>query len=349
MKRLLSFVVVAALLNHMPLYAADEYRFTSIQLGGSAKAINNQNQVVGSINNHAFFWDNGVLVDLGMGENSIARDINDNGLIIGDKVITGSSGIDEAFLWKAGNTSTFLARRTVEGLVINNNEQALVKNASRNFDAYGYLVENGVSKEVEVNTYNTNFPFKPFVNVADMNNSGQVVGTLYDTSASTGNEGFLWKNGSNISLGDDFFPSAINDSGQIIGRNSSRESVIYENGVFTAFGDSFNALALNNSGQIVGVGPDGFKIWENGTATNLNDLLDGSVAGWTISQVTDFNDNGWITGNATNDLTGDNHMFVLSPTTQVSPVPEANTFVLVGFGLLSFITFSRRRENITTT
>lgn len=351
MKKLLCIAAMSASMNHLPLYAADEYHFTPFQLGGTPHAINNLNQVVGSLNNQAFFWDNGVMTDLGLGDWSVANDINDSGSIIGHRNSPDDQALRNVFIYEADGTvinTNIDGRRT--SAKINNNGQAMIDYGYRNFDSYGFFVENGNRSDINIDTHTNQYPGSgsTFVYANDLNNAGQVVGEIGSTFLNLGlpKEGFVWQNGTNTSLGN-FLPDEINDSGQMIGRLGGK-ATFYEAGNYIGLGDSFSAIALNNAGQILGVGPEGYQIWQNGTVTKLGELLDNSIDGWTIKSLKDFNDNGWLTGQAVNDLTGDRHMFVLSPTSDVSPVPEANTFVLVGFGLLGFIAFSSR-QGVTST
>ena len=76
----------------------------------AANAINNRGQVVGQSDvpgdtfTHAFFWQNGVMTDLGTlpgDANSIATDINDQGEVVGVSC-DATSTICRAFLWENG-------------------------------------------------------------------------------------------------------------------------------------------------------------------------------------------------------------------------------------------------------
>ena len=88
------------------------------------------------------------------------------------------------------------------------------------------------------------------------------------------------------------------------------------------------------------------------TPTDLNQFLSVSDvhAGWVLVQADDINDNGWIVGMASNNLTGVSHAFLLNPCdtcpiNNIYPVPEPETYAMfmAGLGLLGFI--ARRRKS----
>lgn len=87
-------------------------------------------------------------------------------------------------------------------------------------------------------------------------------------------------------------------------------------GVPFAGGQAY-AVAINNLGQIVGNGEDPAQpgdyyfpwIWEGGVMTLLQDLIPPDSP-WILYQVTDINDNGWITGS---DAYGEAQGLVLIP------------------------------------
>jgi probable HAF family extracellular repeat protein len=92
------------------------------------------------------------------------------------------------------------------------------------------------------------------VTVSDINDRGQVVGSLTTTH---GGRGFVWKNGSMKDLGNGSFAGAsrINERGQIIGTSSAahraEHAVQWKNGKMKDLGFTF-VTALNERDQIVG-------------------------------------------------------------------------------------------------
>lgn len=321
-----------------------EYRFTSIHIGERPQAINNLNQVVGAINNQAFYWDNGVVTDLGMGSNSIAYDINDSGAIVGTQVSSFDSALRSMFIYESSDGSALEANyhRRRLSTKINNNGQVLIDYGNRNFDSYGAFYESGNVSEINIDTFNEKYPYDGhFIYVEDINSLGQIVGKRRSDFLNLDfpHEGFLWQNGTNISLGN-FLPDDINDNGQMLGYVDGKRT-FYDNGDVVELADGFTPISLNNVGQVFGYSDDGYQIWQDGVISDIK--FDSSADGWKIYWAVEMNDNGWIIGTATNDLTGDEHMYVLSPTSQVSPVPETDTFVLFSFGLIGFLALHRRR------
>ena len=68
--------------------------------------------------------------------------------------------------------------------------------------------------------------------------------------------------------------------------------------------------------------------------TDLNNLIAPS-SGWTLTDATAINDDGWIVCDGTNG-----HTFLLTPV----PVPEPSTLVLLAIGALGFLAFAWRRQ-----
>ena len=69
--------------------------------------------------------------------------------------------------------------------------------------------------------------------------------------------------------------------------------------------------------------------------TDLNSLT--SSSGWTLSDATAINDNGWIAGYGLNP-TGQEHAFLLTP------IPEPSAFVLLSINAISLLALASRRR-----
>lgn len=117
------------------------------------------------------------------------------------------------------------------------------------------------------------------------------------------------------------------------------------------------AFAINDAGQVAGWSYTAGNAaqhatrWNGATATDLNSFLDANAisAGWELTCAFGINDNGWIVGDAVNNLTKQTHGFLLSVTTPPPPpAPEPNTLVmlLAGLGWVGFT--AHRRKSHTT-
>lgn len=120
-----------------------------------------------------------------------------------------------------------------------------------------------------------------------INDEGIVVGFAYDSLNQLHGfiyDGKLQKFSSNM-----LFPSSINNSGQIVGRDFGG-TVIYENGV-TKYLEVYAAYDINNFGQVVGYARPNAFLYENNVLTNL-----GRLPNTLTSYATAINDNGVIVG-----------------------------------------------------
>jgi probable HAF family extracellular repeat protein len=101
--RVFTILVLFALLMGLavsPVSAAKSSTYTIIDLGaGAAYDINDHGQVVGQSGDHAFVWEDGVMIDLGTlgGTYSIAYAINRSGQVVSSS--TTASGEYHAVLW----------------------------------------------------------------------------------------------------------------------------------------------------------------------------------------------------------------------------------------------------------
>jgi probable HAF family extracellular repeat protein len=212
------------------------------------------NSTTSDNNGLAFHYSNGQMHDIAAlaGVPSLANDINDSGQIVGRANTAYNSGMDYAFLYSGGvvqNLGIFGGSHS-DAYAINNNGQVVGSadsstNFGRAFLFSGGVMTDlgpGVARDINdagqvVGTIGSHaFLYSggvmhdlgtfggPFSGATGINNLGQVVGSAYATST-TGHP-FIYNGGSLINLStlipagsgwDLLDPTAINDSGQIVG------------------------------------------------------------------------------------------------------------------------------------
>ncbi|MCF8158392.1 MAG: PEP-CTERM sorting domain-containing protein [Burkholderiaceae bacterium] len=148
----------------------------------------------------------------------------------------------------------------------------------------------------------------------------------------------------------------VSASGQIVGQSATVDgyghAAIWNGSSPTALdtlgGLASGAYSINAEGIIVGFSfapantTQHAVIWKNGAITDLNNLLSPSAvnAGWFLAHAYSINNDGVISGEATNSLQG------LTSYVLLSPVPEADTsaMLLMGAGVMGFM--ARRRKQV---
>ncbi|WP_297326101.1 PEP-CTERM sorting domain-containing protein [Nitrosomonas sp.] len=383
LKKLIKITLIASALS-MPLIAHADWSIKALDarifLGANNQEqvldINNLGQVVGSyfIGDpqifHAYMTgENGVgFKDLGTlgGDRSVAYGINDLGQVVGQAQLA-NKGPTHAFI--TGPDGLGMRDLNVpfpsefsRASSINNSGQVAGDTSARAFitgpDGVGVTVKN-IGQTIPV----------------DINESGRLVGQINGTAFITGPDGKVITPVQPLPGGLASLASAINDSGQVVGRSGAsygiQAYVTGENGVgitnLGTFGGSFSeATDINNAGEVVGIAsletPEAHSfLYSHGGMTDLS-LLDVVIGNnWSNIQVTAINDNGQILGYGTliDPISGlaNTRGFILSYTSDTvfnpqpifipaAPIPEPETYamLLAGLGLIGFIA-RRRKQN----
>ncbi len=215
------------------------------------------------------------VTDLGLG---MAYGINDNGQVAGWTTTYGSTNYatgDNAVIWTNGtmtNVYNYVPGFNSYAYGINNNGQVA-----------GWVQNKGVTPPPE-NAFSWNngsatqlSSLGNATRAAGINNSGQIAGTI-------SGQAVLWENSNSTPtyLGSDF-ATAINDSGQVVGKSNTNHAVIWNSGSVSptdldtlAGGNYSEAKAINSAGQVVGysntTGGQHAVFWDNGNIVDLGTL-----------------------------------------------------------------------------
>lgn len=272
------------------------------------------NNVAGSTQVRAFFWEEGAMQDLGTlgGPDAVASLINEWGQVMG---------------WSyTSSTKAGVCFPLAIGSFIWEKEKGMT-----NVGSLG-----GTCTEA-----------------ADLNNRGQVVGTSFLTG-DTFQHAFLSENGSiqdlGGSLGGDYTgASAVNDAGQVVGWGYLAGDTLFHATLWTKVGHITDlgtidtdgctyASDINAKGQVVGGSTSnseclsngdstGAFLWEDGAIFDLNTLIPPGSALDLLNPDT-INDLGEIAGTGV-DASGNGHAFLLIPCDQNHPGVEGCDYGLV--------------------
>jgi probable HAF family extracellular repeat protein len=256
----------------------------------------------------AFLWSAGMMTNLGTlgGTFSQANGINASAQVVGysgtgDRNTPNMSEIIHAFSYKNGimtDLGAFGGNYSVASAV---NDSGLIVGEFGTWD-YHTIPAPVHAFSFDGTTMNDLGTLGGLISAASaVNRAGKVVGGAYD---SAGNDhAFLYY-------------STMTDLGTLGGATSS-------------------AAGINNLDQIVGDsytagGGDHAFLDTGATMLDLNQLLDGSGAGWTLNNAYAINDSGWIVGS------GNNGSFLLTP------VPEPPSIVLGLIAGVALLAIGRR-------
>jgi probable HAF family extracellular repeat protein len=302
-------MVFATLFALMPLLPAQTYSVIDLGLNINPTAINNLGEVVGSINlphsdPHAFLYKKHALQDLSTvlptlpkgHVSSNATGINDLGDIVGAYFTSAWF----AFIYNGTKVSSFDFNGGLGGsiLAINNSLESLT-----NFRANSSLVFEALYTGGTLLNVGT-LPYASDPNMVGINNAGQIVGTI-EVTTSPFFATIIYHSGHLQDIGT-FYPSAINDAGQVVGQTIKNFACLYAGGHLTNLGTlpgtvASEALYINAGGEIVGLcyptagetpGSTRAKpfVYKGGV---MRPLL---VPTWTVFDVTGINNAGQIIG-----------------------------------------------------
>ena len=341
LKTAASIVVLTAsaslVLTTSPPAMAQSYIVTELgTLGGTysgAHGINDDGQVVGMAHNSGgddrpALWENSLVFDVGVlsgDDEGKAFAINNAGQIAGHSWDL----IYRAFLDDNGvkiDISSLLTYAEVRDL----NEHGDVVGFTTSGKAFVY--SDGAATEIHPDiggVYSWAYA---------INNSGQIVGSWENASGDV--FAFVYSDGTKTDLGGlggDHVALDINDDGDAVGYatvSGDQHPILWpasgggqDLGLLSG-GFFGRARAINNAGQIVGWseisgGTHHAFLYENGTMTDLNDLLPpGST--WELKEAEDINEVGQIVGVGT--IGGNSRGFLMTPDTDEDGIvdPEDN-------------------------
>jgi probable HAF family extracellular repeat protein len=302
--------------------------------GSVAWAINGNGDVVGwsmgPDGTRAFVYTNaGGMVPLpGLPDRprTVARDINDAGVIVGS-ANAGGTDLGHAVLWSGGTV------RDLGTLGTGFYSEAWGVNSLGQVVGWSYTNEGSGLTGVHGFVYSEAeglvdlTPDSDTGYALDINDMGQVTG--YKT-AFGGYHAFRWQGGTFVDLGvlpgfAHSFGWALNAFGQVTGSsssgsgNSERLFRSIEGGGLQDLGGEGEhnvALGINASGQVVGTKGQfqtrALRYTDAGGLQDLNTLIDPSL-GWVLLAANDINDAGQIAGHAFNNVTGQTHAVRLRP------------------------------------
>jgi probable HAF family extracellular repeat protein len=164
-------------IKELPIIDGDSY--------GSATAINNEGQVVGSSGDctsgprHALLWTNGTVTDLGNlgGLFNTATAINNHGQVVGLSNLPGDKFVLRGFVWQNGvmiNLGVFPGDVHSLALGINDKGQIVGDSCDESFSCRAFLWQNGTMLDLNRLVHSPDAPF--LENGNSINSRGQIAG-----------------------------------------------------------------------------------------------------------------------------------------------------------------------------
>ncbi len=199
--------------------------------------LNSQGQVVGYCSpdanlgypRRAFLWSNGNMVDLGTlgGQESIGYSVNNQGLVVGVSETIQSQR--HAFTWSqaAGIKDLGIADQFSAAFGINNQGSVIGRHGGDQLSAVGFLRSAaGVLQDIAgVAGHDSSGPLA-------LNEKNEVTGWYREPAFPSG---FFWSGGNLIDFGPphDWYPTAVNFSGTVVGNLGGVQGFQWKSGVIT--------------------------------------------------------------------------------------------------------------------
>jgi probable HAF family extracellular repeat protein len=262
---------------------------------------------------HAFLYSAGTMTDLGTlgGHNSKGTAINDQGEVVGTaNTPSGSSAFtDQSGVMTAINTGSPAA--------INGSGEIA---GGGSFPVAGTPGDVFTQAFTYQNGHTTVLGLLPgeggiFTSASGINGSGVVVGS--GDNAASDERAWEYQNGTMTDIGTLGGPqasaAAINAGGQIAGfaqtSTDADDGFLYAGGKMTDLGLNVFPDAINDLGVIAGQGPGGAIVGTPGHFQSLNNL----APGFTFTNAVGINNKGQILAQGSDNTTGQNHAFLLTP------------------------------------
>ena len=307
--------LLATLCCAQPAQAVTQYSLTDLgtlvgPIGDSfPRALNASGQVVGFSSNTAFLYSGGTMTNLGTlsgtQTGSAALGINAAGQVVGYSAANPFLE-SRAFLYSDGtmtNIDNWVGSHASSASGINSSGQIVGQ----------YYIDGGVQRPfvysagtmTDIGTLGGSS-----AGASGINDAGQIAGSA-TTADDAATHAFRYEAGVMTDLGtlggNDSHATAINANGDVVGYSAEDgadyRAFLYSGGVMTdlggwGFSNNSDAEGINNLGQIVG--SDGLSafLYTDGTAYNLNSLLDAIVRVGMLDIAWGINDSGQIVAGA---------------------------------------------------
>jgi probable HAF family extracellular repeat protein len=293
------------------------YTVTDIgSFGGAsyARAVNDAGQVAGyyyptgSYLSRALLYSDGTLIDLDSASYSWASGINNLGQVVGMARVGNNNG-DHMVVWQNGiltdlGTNGDTASSHAHAI----NDAGQITGTTKDLTWMAFLYSDGGFTDLGTLSGSRSFG-------TGINNAGQVVGnSTYEGGGNFNDHAFIWQDGVMTELsgfsGQNYYAQGINDVGQVIVLSNLNHAYIWNNGAVTDLGAG-EPFGINNASQVVGYSAGSATLWDQGTVTNLNDVLSNG-GGWQLLEARAINNVGQIVGYGKNP-DGQTRGFLLTP------------------------------------